>query len=221
MILVLTGCAPSKPTAADAKKFIDDAEQKLLTLSVEAGRAEWLKNTYIIDDSEIIAAKLDERLISTTVDYANQSTKFDGLTLDPETARKLKLLKLSLTLATPSDPKESEELTRIVAGMEGTYGKGKYCPGGPDLQGYRGLSRFWRETPNSFDVWTGWHAISRPIRKDFVRYVSWPTKAPATRLQGRRGRGGQIRYGASDAGESDPGAGRKPLYLSLHAYGAP
>ena len=48
------------------------------------------------------------------------------------TARKLKLLKLSLTIATPSDPKESEELTRIVSGMEGTYGKGKYCPPGPE-----------------------------------------------------------------------------------------
>ena len=39
-------------------------------------------------------------------------------------ARKMKLLKLSLTLATPSDPKESEELTRITAAMEGAYGKG-------------------------------------------------------------------------------------------------
>ena len=44
----------------------------------------------------------------------------------------MKLLKLSLTLATPAEPKESEELTRIAASMEGTYGKGKYCPPGKD-----------------------------------------------------------------------------------------
>ena len=99
--------------------------------NVDAGRADWIKSTYIIDDSEILAAKLDERAIAATVAYAKESTRFDGLKLDPVTARKLKLLKLSLTIATPADPKESEELTRLVSGMEGMYGKGKYCPSGP------------------------------------------------------------------------------------------
>src|SRR4029078_1411302 len=84
------------------------------------------------DDTESMAAKLDERAIAATVQYAKQATRFDGLKLYPLTARKLKLLKLSLTIATPSDPLESAELTRIVAGMEGTYGKGKYCPSGAD-----------------------------------------------------------------------------------------
>ena len=42
--------------------------------------------------------------------------------------RQLNLLKLSLVMATPSDPKESEELTRIVARLQATYGKGKWCP---------------------------------------------------------------------------------------------
>ena len=103
-----------------------------------AGRADWIKSTYITDDTEVLAAKLNEKAIAATVDYAKQATRFDGLELDPVTARKLKLLKLSLTLATPFDPTEAEELTRLVAGMEGTYGKGKYCPGGPEtLQGHR------------------------------------------------------------------------------------
>ena len=78
-------------------------------------RADWIKSTYITDDTEAIAAKLDERAIAATVDYAKQATRFDGLKLDPVTARKIKLLKLSLTIATPADPKESEELTRIIA----------------------------------------------------------------------------------------------------------
>src|SRR5512142_2785122 len=121
-----------KPTAADARKFMDDAEQKLLVLGVDAGRADWIRSTYIIDDSEALAAKMDERAINATVQYAKEATKFDGLQLDPVTARKLKLLKLSLTIATPSDPAESEELTQITSRMEGTYGKGKYCPKGPE-----------------------------------------------------------------------------------------
>src|SRR5579862_8513496 len=123
---VLEGAADPKPTPADAKKFIDQAEQKLLALGIDSGRADWVQNTYITDDTELLAALLDEKAIAATVDYAKQATRFDGLTLDPVTARKLKLLKLSLTIATPSDPHESEELTRITAGMEGTYGTGKW-----------------------------------------------------------------------------------------------
>src|SRR5437016_1265021 len=124
--------ADPKATPEEARKFINDAEQKLLALGVDSSRADWIKSTYITDDTEAIAAKLDERAIAAAVDYAKKSTRFDGLKLDPVTERKIKLLKLSLTIATPADPKESEELTRITSSMEGAYGKGKYCPTGPD-----------------------------------------------------------------------------------------
>src|SRR6266852_7578706 len=121
--------ADKKPTVADAKAFLDEAEAKLLVLSVESGRADWVKDNFITDDTELLAAKADERVIAATVDLAKQSTRFDSLTLPADLARKMKLLRLSVTAATPADPKESEELTRIMASMEGTYGKGKYCPG--------------------------------------------------------------------------------------------
>src|SRR5262249_18106499 len=120
--------ADKPPTIAEAKAFLEAAESKLLTLSVESQRAEWVKNTYITDDTETIAAKAEERSIAATVELVKQSKRFDSLKLPDELARKMKLLRLSLTVATPSDPKESEELTRIIAGMEGAYGKGKYCP---------------------------------------------------------------------------------------------
>jgi len=42
--------------------------------------------------------------------------------------RQLNLLKVSLVLATPSNPKEAEELTTLVSSMRGVYGKGKWCP---------------------------------------------------------------------------------------------
>ena len=48
-------------------------------------------------------AAIDERAIAATVDYAKRSTRFDKRKLPEETARKLKLLKLSLTIATPAD----------------------------------------------------------------------------------------------------------------------
>src|SRR5947207_8393068 len=159
--------ADRKTTLDDARKFIDDVEQKPPALGIDSGRADWIRSTYITDDSEVMAAKADERAINATVGFAKEATKFDGLKLDPVTARKLKLLKLSLTIATPSDPKESEELTRIVSGMEGMYGKGKYCPSGPDsckdLEDLSNVLRDSRDPKTQLDAWTGWHAISRPM----------------------------------------------------------
>jgi peptidyl-dipeptidase A len=218
--------ADSKPTAEEARRFADDAEQKLLALGVDAARADWVKSTYITDDTELLAAKLDERAIAATVEYAKQATRFDGLQLDPVTARKLKLLKLSLTLATPSDPKESEELTRIAAGMEGMYGKGKYCPNGPesckDLEDLSKIMAESRDPHQLREAWAGWHAIARPMRADFIRYVQLANKG--ARELGFQDNGAMWR----SMYDMDPDAFAReldrlwaqvrPLYVSLHAY---
>ena len=225
-LAVLACCTGRKPSPEEARKFIDDVEQKLLLLGVDSGRADWVKSTYITDDTETLAAKLDERAIAATVEYAKQSTRFDGLKLDAETARKIKLLKLSLTIATPSDPKESEELTRIVAGMEGTYGKGKYCPSGPasckDLEDLSKILSESRDPKQLLEAWTGWHAIARPMRKDFVRYVELANKG--ARQLGFQDNGAMWR--AKYDMPPDAFAGEldrlweqvRPLYMSLHAY---
>ena len=218
--------ANRKPTPEEARKFIDDAEQKLLILGVDSGRADWVKDTYITDDTETLSAKLDERAIAATVEYAKQSTRFDGLKLDPVTARKIKLLKLSLTIATPSDPKESEELTRIVAGLEGTYGKGKYCPSGPesckDLDELSNIMSESRDPQQLLEAWTGWHAIARPMRQDFVRYVELANKG--ARQLGFQDNGAMWRAKYDMAPEAFAAEldrlweQVRPLYLSLHAY---
>jgi peptidyl-dipeptidase A len=218
--------ADRKPTAADARKFIDDAEQKLLALGVDASRADWIKSTFITDDTELIAAKLDQRSIDATVDYAKQSVRFDGLALDPVTARKIHLLKLSLPIATPADPKESEELTQITARMEGTYGKGKYCPKGPesckDLDALSKILAESRDPKQLLDVWTGWHAIARPMRQDYLRYVELANKGARQLGFADNGAMWRSKYDMPPdafAKELDRLWEQvKPLYLSLHAY---
>jgi peptidyl-dipeptidase A len=216
--------ADTKPTVGDAKDFIETAEAKLLTLSVDSSRADWVKNTNITDDTEILAAKADERLIAATVDLVKQSKRFDSIKLPDDLARKMKLLRLSLTVATPADPKESEELTRIIAGMEGTYGKGKYCPGAQcfDLEDLSKTMANSRNVKELRESWVGWHAIAPPLRKPFMRYVELANK-------------GARELGFADTGamwrakyDMPPDAFAKevdklwnqmrPLYLSLHAY---
>jgi peptidyl-dipeptidase A len=115
---------------AEAKAFLDRAQSKLLELAVQDQRAEWVKSTFITYDTEILSAKADEDNIAATMQLAKESTRFSRLKMPAEMARQFQLLRLSLTLAAPSDPKEAQELTQIASRMEGIYGSGKYCPAG-------------------------------------------------------------------------------------------
>jgi peptidyl-dipeptidase A len=118
--------------------------------------------------------------------------------------------------------------------MEATYGKGKYCPqtppksGDDNKDGCLDLTEITRVMATSQDeaylleVWDGWHKISRPMRKNFERYVELANK-------------GAREIGFKDVGamwrakyDMTPEAFSKeldrlweqvrPLYLSLHAY---
>ena len=163
-------------TKEEADKFLADAEKRLLDLSVKAGRADWVKSTYITDDTETLAAEANESLIGATTELAEQARRFENVDLSPEAKRKLKLLKLSLTLPAPKDPALRTELTKLTASMEGEYGKGKYCPDGdkgkclslPDLEQIMTNSRDPEELKKA---WLGWHQIAIPIRKEYVRFV--------------------------------------------------
>jgi len=217
---------PSKPpTAAEAKAFLEEAEAKLHALSVDESRTGWVQSTYITDDTELLHAQANEKLIAATAADAKQAARFDEVALPEELARKMKLLKVNLTLAAPANPKESEEVTRIAAALEGMYGKGKYCPEGKPCMDIEEISKILatsRDPRELLDVWQGWHRISAPMRKDFERFVMLANK------------------GARELGFADSGAmwrskydmppddfareldrlwdQVKPLYLSLHSY---
>src|SRR5947208_3647929 len=97
---------------------VHGGDPRVLQEPGEASRAGWVQSTYITDDTEVLAAKANERAINAGVDYAKRATRYDRLKLPEDVARKLQLLKNGLTLAAPSNPKESEEVTRIGAAME-------------------------------------------------------------------------------------------------------
>lgn len=171
----------SSSGTADADKFLADAEKRLMDLNIKAGRAEWVKSNFVTDDTETLAAEANENLIAATTELGEQARRFDNVDVSPEAKRKLKLLKLSLTLPAPKDPALRSELTKIAAGMEGDYGKGKYCPDGDkgkclslsDLEPIMGNSRDPEELKKA---WLGWHQIAVPIRKDYVRFVELSNK---------------------------------------------
>ena len=231
----------NSPTLAEAKAFLDRAQSKLLELSVQDQRADWVRSTFITYDTEILAAKADEDLIAATMQLAKESTRFSRLKMPEDMARQFKLLRLSLTLAAPSDQKEAQELTQIASRMEGIYGSGKSCPAGGgwgnasgsalgsasgseclDLDQLSDILRTSTDPQKLLDAWRGWRTISPPMRPLFQKYVELGNK------------------GARELGFDDMGAmwrskydmppeaftaemdrlweQVKPLYLALHAY---
>src|SRR5688572_1414231 len=229
LLITLGGCSRS-PTVEEARQFLDDAEARLLRLSNDASQANWVQSTYITADTEALAARANERQIQAAVEMAKKATQFDQLALPPDMARKMALLKVQLTLAAPSDPKESEEVTQIAARMEGIYGKGKYCrekapPGKEaciDLQEITRIMANSRNEAELKDVWRGWRTISPPIRKDYQRFVELANKGARELGFPDSGAMWRSKYDmppAAFAREVDRLWEQvRPLYVSLHAY---
>jgi len=226
-LLAVSGLAAAAdpPTAEEARRFVEEAEARMFDLANETSRADWVKSTYITDDTETISALANQRAIAATVAYAKGATRFDGVRPGGDVGRKLALLKLALTLPAPSDDKEAEELTRIVAGMEGTYGKGKWCrPGGDclDIDRVEKILAESRDPGAMRDAWVGWHAVARPMRNDFVRYVELGNKGARELGFADMGAMWRSKYDMPPdafAREVDRLWGQvRPLYLSLHAY---
>jgi peptidyl-dipeptidase A len=166
--------APAAASETEVRKFIEDAEAKLLDLSIEAGRAQWVQSNFITYDTEILAAKRNEVLVAESVELAKQASRYDKVKLPEDLRRRLDLLKRTLTLAAPSDPKKGAELASLAAKLEGAYGAGKYCrPDGKclDLEQLSDIIEQSRDPKELLDAWTGWHSIAPPMRADYARLV--------------------------------------------------
>jgi len=216
------------PSAADVKKFLDDVNASLLTISTEASQADWVYSTYITQDTEALTARAEELQIEAIKKYAKEAARFDKVNVPPDQRRQLNLLKLSLELVTPSNPAEATEVTKLGSSLEGAYGRGKWCkdPAKPDtcldIEKITEILATSRDPQKLREAWEGWHTVSVPMRKDYQRFVELANK------------------GAKELGFADTGAmwrskydmpaddftkevdrlwdQVRPLYVSLHAY---
>ena len=220
--------APAAQPGETADQFVARVNEEVRKLSTELNSAQWLSNTYINGDSELIAAKANERWLAQLNVWIEQSKRYDGQQLKPETARALKLLKLWTAMPAPKDPKKLEELTQLATRMEGMYGAGSYCTGEGAARTCRDIGQLSdvlaksRDYDAQLDAWQGWHTISVPMRKDYVRFtelVNEGAKEMGFADAGERWRSGYDMSPAELASESDRLWGQvKPLYEQLHCY---
>jgi peptidyl-dipeptidase A len=135
------------PPEAEAGRFLTDAEAKLLELFVETSKVEWVYNTYITPDTEYLSAKANARYLRESAALAKATVRWNAKHLGPIDARKALLLRLGQPLAAPDDPKAAEELTGIVADIQGQYAKGRYTPmGRKEPLDLEALSKILRES---------------------------------------------------------------------------
>ena len=217
------------PTAADAEAFMKHAEAVLADLSEKAGRAQWVQENFITDDTETIGAQAAEVLTKAVTQLALDARRFDHTKMPPELTRKFKLLKLSLTAPAPNNDKDRGELARIAASLSGDYGKGKYCK--PQADGKQkclslsDLSRILAGSTNPdelLDAWVGWHKISPPMRQRYARFVELSNQG--ARELGFKDTGSMWRSNYDMTPEEFNAEVERlwrqlqPFYVSLHTY---
>ncbi|HEY8211956.1 MAG TPA: M2 family metallopeptidase, partial [Myxococcaceae bacterium] len=221
---------PGPPTPQEAKAFTIKVEGDLRRLWSRSSTAEWIKNTYITDDTERNEAAMAEEVMAYLANAIKESTRYKGLKgMDRDTDRKLHLLRLAATVPAPSDPEKRAELAGIVAKLNGLYGKGKWCgkPGsGAKCRDLEELSNVMADPKSSYDqlldAWAGWHTVSREMRPYFEREVALANEGAREIGYANVGEEWRSAYDMTPA-EFETESDRlyqqvRPLYEQLHCY---
>lgn len=233
---LITGCesprheSAQQPTdlsnSADPDEFVQQVNRDISDIAKEQARAEWIKSTYITDDTEALAAATTEKVLKFNSEVIEGTKAFNDLTLDGSTGRAMHLLKLGSSLPAPKDVDKRAQVARIAARLESIYGKGQYCPDGEDsCQTLGALSRTLassRDYDALLEAWTGWRTISPEMRQDYVRLMALINEGAQELGFENAGELWRAGYDMSPA-EFESEAQRlwgqvKPLYDELHCY---
>jgi peptidyl-dipeptidase A len=216
--------AQSPPTAEEAKAFVAQAEKELMAVSEYAGRAAWVQQTDITDDTNWLAAKASAEANDLAVKFAKGAARFDGVDLDPVTRRKLYLLKQGLVMPSPDRAGAAQEMATIQARLDDRYSTSKVTLDGKtySLDDLDDMLRTERDPARIRAIWEGWHAIAKPMTGDYAALVKLANE-------------GSVGLGYKDTGalwrswydmDSDAFAAKTdalwaqvaPFYKQLHCY---
>jgi peptidyl-dipeptidase A len=219
--------ATTKVTAADADAFVAAAEQDLYDFTIESSQVNWVNSTYITEDTDALAARINAIGTEKSVKYALEAARYlDVPNLSADTARKLNILRSGIVLPAPTTQGAAQELSRISTDLQSQYGKGRGTLngkpiGGSDIEAE--MANLANSPAQLQEMWTSWHDnVGKPMKDDYVRMVDIANQ------------------GAKELGYSDVGAMWRsgydmppeefaaltdsmwkevePLYLALHTY---
>jgi len=159
-------------TAADAKKYVADAEQSLAEDYEIVGKAYWVQANFVTDDTSAIAAKFGEESTKKSVELALGTKAFKDLKLDYDTRRKLDALQSGLVLPAPADDAKTAELSEISAKLDATYAKG--CVSKSECYTLGDLSKTMATSDQPDEMlaaWINWRKVSPQMRSGYQRMV--------------------------------------------------
>ncbi|MEO5493107.1 MAG: M2 family metallopeptidase [Sphingomonas sp.] len=231
--LVLSGAialagqpAAAAATAADADKFVAEAEKTLAEASIEGNQVAWVNATYITDDTDAMAARVGAKLTLLGVKYASEAAKYQNVAgLSPDTRRKLDILRNGVTLPAPSKPGAADTLSQIATKLQSDYGKGKGTLdgkpiNGSDIEAAMGTTR---DPAKLQEMWTSWNDnVGAPSKASYAQMVGIANEG-ATEL-GYKDVGAMWRSGYDMTPEQFAAMTDRlwkqvePLYKSLHTY---
>jgi len=217
--------ASKRPTVTEAEAFMKKAEARLAEVGTKVQQANWVHENFITNDTEALAAAVNDENTAVTAELVEEAKRFEGLKMPDDLARKFLLLKLSLVAPGPKDPALRKEMSEIAASLESEYGRGKYCDASGKCRDITAIEKVMGESrdPNQLkDLWVGWHAVGAPMRKRYSRFVELSN-------QGSRDLGykdtGVLWRSNYDMPPDEFGADLdrmwdqvRPLYLSLYTF---
>ena len=212
-------------TPEGARAFVLDAERRLMELSEYVGRVSWVRNTHITFDTMWLEARANAEYTELGVELANEAARFNDVDADPETRRKLNLLRQGLVAPAPNRPGAASELAEIGTRMDSTYATGRFDLNGEEmnLDDATALIAESRDPAVTAAVYNGWRTISaQGMATDYARMVEIINEG--ARELGYADAGAMWRSGydmpADDfAAETDRLWNQvRPFYENLHCY---
>ena len=214
-------------TPQGAADWVAMVEKDMFDFSVEYGRVLWLNNTYIVHDSDQLAAKYGAEATEKSVRYANEAARYARVEgLDAEVARKLDILRNGIVMPAPVRDGAATELNEIATKLGSAYGKGKGTLNGEEINGSdieAEMGNLDRTPVELAEMWASWHDnVGAPMRGDYQRMIAIANE-------------GSKELGFADLGamwrsnyDMDPDQFAaetermwqevKPLYMALHTY---
>jgi len=166
------------PTPADAHAFVEKMNAEYKAQYLTANAAEWVAETYITDDTQMLTARANEAMLKWLSGMVDESRKFEHVAgIDPKDERAIELLKLQTAMPAPKDPAHLTELTNLASKLTAAYGSGKYCKDDKDPKTCRNLDELSevlasdRDWDHALDAWSGWHHVGRGMLKDYQRFA--------------------------------------------------
>ncbi len=211
----------------DADAFIAAAEKDLFDYTVEASQVNWVNATYITEDTDAMAARINAVGTEKSVKYALEAAKYANVAgLSADTKRKLDILRTGLVLPAPTKPGAATELNNIATDLQSQYGKGRGKLNGKEISGsdIEAAMGDLKNTPAQFaEMWTSWHdQVGAPMKDDYARMVGIANEG--AKELGFADTGAMWRSGYDMSPEDFAKTTErlwqevKPLYMALHTY---